>query len=166
MVNGFDTAENVQKSDLSTYQDDYDVLLRHRNGNLVEMSYASLKDIQLSGASASEMNYNWMWRKDAEGNYVKPGAGTMFGYYLYGNVMRYVSKTIPEGSGFLHLVIAYGTPSTTEGGSTPASENFQWKSSYYTSPSLTSISIPLWYHNGTDPTLDMRAGLFTVPVYA
>ena len=45
MVNGFDTAENVQKSDLSTYQDDYDVLLRHRNGNLVEMSYASLKDI-------------------------------------------------------------------------------------------------------------------------
>lgn len=45
MVNGFDTAENVQKSDLSTYQDDYDVLLRHRNGSLVEMSYASLKDI-------------------------------------------------------------------------------------------------------------------------
>lgn len=45
MVNGFDTAENVPKSDLSTYQDDYDVLLRHRNGQLVEMSYASLKDI-------------------------------------------------------------------------------------------------------------------------
>ena len=45
MVNGFDTAENVPKSDLSTYQDDYDVLLRHRNGGLVEMSYASLKDI-------------------------------------------------------------------------------------------------------------------------
>ena len=112
------------------------------------------------------MNYNWMWRKDAEGNYVKPGAGTMFGYYLYGNVMRYVNKTIPAGSGFLHLVITYGTPSTTEGASTPASESLQWKNSYYTSPSLTSISIPLWYHNGTDPTLDMRAGLFTVPVYA
>ena len=31
---------------------------------------------------------------------------------------------------------------------------------------MTSISIPLWYHNGTDPTLDTRAGLFTVPVYA
>ena len=45
MVNGFDTAENVQKSDLSTRQDDYDVLLRHRNGDLIEMSYASLKDI-------------------------------------------------------------------------------------------------------------------------
>ena len=45
MVNGFDTAENVQKSDLSTHQDDYDVLLRHRNGGLIEMSYASLKDI-------------------------------------------------------------------------------------------------------------------------
>ena len=31
---------------------------------------------------------------------------------------------------------------------------------------MTSISIPLWYHNGTEPTFDMRAGLFTVPVYA
>ena len=93
MVNGFDTAENVQKSDLSTRQDDYDVLLRHRNGGLVEMSYASLKDIQLSGAApapAGEINYNWMWQKDAEGNYVKPGVGSMFGYYLYGNEMRYV----------------------------------------------------------------------------
>ena len=45
MVNGFDTARNVPKSDLSTYQDDYDVLLRHRNGNMLEMSYASWKDI-------------------------------------------------------------------------------------------------------------------------
>ena len=107
-----------------------------------------------------------MWKKDAEGNYVKPGAGTMFGYYMYGNEIRYVSKTIPAGSGFLHLVITYGKPSTTVGGSSPASENFQWKESYYTSPSLTSISIPLWYHDGTKPTLDLRAGLFTVPVYA
>ena len=107
-----------------------------------------------------------MWRKDAEGNYVKPGVGSMVGYYLYGNVMRYVNKTIPAGSGFLHLVITYGTPSTTEGGSAPASESLQWKSSYSESSSLTSISIPLWYHNGTNPTLDMRAGLFTVPVYA
>lgn len=92
MVNGFDTAENVPKSDLSTYQDDYDVLLRHRNGSLIEMSYASLKDIQLSGAApAPSINYNWMWSKDAEGNYVKPGAGSMIGYYLYGNVMRFVN---------------------------------------------------------------------------
>ena len=90
----------------------------------------------------------------------------MFGYYMYGNEIRYVSKTIPAGSGFLHLVITYGKPSTTVGGSSPASENFQWKESYYTSPSLTSISIPLWYHDGTKPTLDLRAGLFTVPVYA
>ena len=65
-----------------------------------------------------------MWRKDAEGNYVKPGVGSMVGYYLYGNVMRYVNKTIPAGSGVLHLVITYGTPSTTEGGSEPASESF------------------------------------------
>ena len=66
----------------------------------------------------------------------------------------------------MHLVITYGTPSPTEGASTPASESLQWKSSYYESPSLTSISIPLWYHDGTDPKIDMRAGLFTVPVYA
>ena len=80
--------------------------------------------------------------------------------------MQYVNKTIPAGSGFLHLVITYGTPSTTAGASEPASESLQWKSSYYESPSLTSISIPLWYHDGTKPTLAMRAGLFTVPVYA
>lgn len=66
----------------------------------------------------------------------------------------------------MHLVITYGTPSPTEGASTPASESLQWESSYSTSSSLTSISIPLWYHNGTNPILDMRAGLFTVPVYA
>ena len=45
MVNGFDTADNVQKSDRSTYQDHCGVRLRHRNGGLIEMSYASLKDI-------------------------------------------------------------------------------------------------------------------------
>ena len=66
----------------------------------------------------------------------------------------------------MHLVITYGTPSTTDGGSAPASEKYEWKTSYYTSTSLTSISIPLWYHDGTNPKLDMRAGLFTVPVYA
>ena len=107
-----------------------------------------------------------MWPKDAEGNYVKPGVGEMFGYYLYGNKVRYVNKTIPAGSGFLNLVITYGTPSPTEGASTPASERLQWESSYSPSSSLTSISIPLWYHNGTEPKVDMRAGLFTVPVYA
>ena len=37
------------------------------------------------------MNYNWMWSKDAEGNYVKPGVGSMVGFYLYGNEMRYVN---------------------------------------------------------------------------
>ena len=107
-----------------------------------------------------------MWRKDAEGNYVKPGVGSMGGYYLYGNAVRYVYDTIPAGSGVLHLVITYGTPSTEQGGSSPASESFQWKSDYYESTSLTSISIPLWYHDGTNPTFDFRAGLFTVPVYA
>ncbi len=165
-IRGFDTDGNVSSSALTAYQDDYDVLLRHTNGGAKEVKYAALKDVMQEVQGAETVNYSWMWKKDEDGNWMAPGTFTMGGVFLYGTTATSYSGTVPAGSGFLCINIQYGSPGTSTGPGSPKSVSFEWTTYLTNLFSLEGCRVPLWYHDGTKPTMDYRAGVFTVPVYS
>lgn len=167
-INGWDTKTAKSVAEVSSYADDYDVLLRHHTGGKYQTEFINIAPL-LSGASAPEkrkIRKNWDWPTDLSGNYIAPGAAgaTMAGHYIYGHHITQWSGNIPAqpaGKNTLILSVEYG------GDGYPNNVYLTWTQNTDNS-SLSGIGIPLYARqNSPDggPTFDYNAGLFTIPVY-
>lgn len=168
-INGWDTKTAKSVTEVSSYADEYDVLLRHHTGGKYQTEFINIAPLLSGGGSAPEkrkIKKNWDWPTDLSGNYIAPGApsATMFGYYIYGHNITQWSGDIPaqpEGKNTLILSVEYGNNGY------PNNQYFAWTQNVYNS-SLSGIGIPLYArYNSPDggPTYDYNAGLFTIPVY-
>lgn len=168
-INGWDTKTAKSVTEVSSYADEYDVLLRHHTGGKYQTEFINIAPLLSGGGSAPEkrkIRKNWDWPTDLSGNYIAPGApsATMFGYYIYGHNITQWSGDIPaqpEGKNTLILSVEYGNNGY------PNNQYFAWTQNVYNS-SLSGIGIPLYArYNSPDggPTYDYNAGLFTIPVY-
>ena len=167
-INGWDTKTAKSVTEISSYTDDYDVLLRHHTDGKYQTEFINIAPL-LSGGSAPEkrkISKNWDWPTDLSGNYIAPGAegATMGGYYIYGHRINYWSGDIPAqpaNKNTLILSVEYGS------GGYPNNQYFTWTQNIDNS-SLSGIGIPLYARFKSPdggPTYDYNAGLFTIPVY-
>ena len=168
-INGWDTKTAKSVTEISSYTDEYDVLLRHHTDGKYQTEFINIAPLLSGGGSAPEkrkINKNWDWPTDLSGNYIAPGApnATMGGYYIYGHRINYWSGDIPAqpaNKNTLILSVEYGS------GGYPNNQYFTWTQNIDNS-SLSGIGIPLYARfNSPDggPTYDYNAGLFTIPVY-
>ena len=168
-INGWDTKDAKSVAEVSSYTDDYDVLLRHHTDGKYQTEFINIAPLLSGGGSAPEkrkIRKNWDWPTDISGNYIAPGApsATMAGYYIYGHNITQWSGDIPaqpEGKNTLILSVEYGNNGY------PNNQYFAWTQNVYNS-SLSGIGIPLYArYKSPDggPTYDYNAGLFTIPVY-
>ena len=167
-INGWDTKAAKSVAEVSSYADEYDVLMRHHTDGKYQTEFINIAPL-LSGGSAPEkrkIRKNWDWPTDLSGNYIAPGApsATMAGYYIYGHHITQWSGDIPAqpaGKNTLILSVEYGNSGY------PNNQYFTWTQNADNS-SLSGIGIPLYArYNSPDggPTYDYNAGLFTIPVY-
>ena len=167
-INGWDTKAAKSVTEVSSYADEYDVLLRHHTDGKYQTEFINIAPL-LSGGPAPEkrkIRKNWDWPTDLSGNYIAPGApsATMAGYYIYGNHITQWSGDIPAqpaGKNTLILSVEYGNNGY------PNNQYFTWTQNTDNS-SLSGIGIPLYARqNSPDggPTYDYNAGLFTITVY-
>ena len=168
-INGWDTKTAKSVTEISSYTDDYDVLLRHHADGKYQTEFINIAPLLSGGGSEPEkrkISKNWDWPTDLSGNYIAPGAAgaTMAGYYIYGHRINYWSGDIPAqpaNKNTLILSVEYGS------GGYPNNQYFTWPQNIDNS-SLSGIGIPLYARqNSPDggPTYDYNAGLFTIPVY-
>ena len=168
-INGWDTKTAKSVTEVSSYADDYDVLLRHHTDGKYQTEFINIAPLLSGGGSAPEkrkIRKNWDWPTDISGNYIAPGAAgaTMAGYYIYGHHNTQWSGNIPAqpaGKNTLILSVEYG------GDGYPNNVYLTWTQQIDNS-SLSGIGIPLYARqNSPDggPTFDYNAGLFTIPVY-
>ena len=168
-INGWDTKDAKSVAEISSYVDDYDVLLRHHTDGKYQTEFINIAPLLSGGGSAPEkrkIRKNWDWPTDLSGNYIAPGApdATMAGYYIYGHNITQWSGNIPAqpaGKNTLILSVEYGNNGY------PNNQYFTWTQNTDNS-SLSGIGIPLYArYNSPDggPTYDYNAGLFTIPVY-
>lgn len=168
-INGWDTKTAKSVSEVSSYSDDYDVLMRHHTNGKCQTEFINIAPLLSSGGGSApekrKIKKNWDWPTDTNGNYIAPGAAgaTMYGYYIYGHSIQYYSGNIPPQPGNKTLLIL----SVEYGSGYPENQRFIWTKSYDDS-SLSGIGIPLYArYNSPDggPTYDYNAGVFTIPVY-
>ena len=168
-INGWDTKTAKSVTEVSSYADDYDVLLRHHTGGKYQTEFINIAPLLSGGGSEPEkrkIKKNWDWPTDLSGNYIAPGApdATMAGYYIYGHHNTQWSGNIPAqpaNNNILILSVEYG------GNGYPNNVYLTWTQNADNS-SLSGIGIPLYARqNSPDggPTFDYNAGLFTIPVY-
>ena len=168
-INGWDTKDAKSVTEVSSYADEYDVLLRHHTDGKYQTEFINIAPLLSGGGSAPEkrkIRKNWDWPTDISGNYIAPGSpsATMFGYYIYGHNITQWSGDIPaqpEGKNTLILSVEYGNNGY------PNNQYFAWTQNVYNS-SLSGIGIPLYArYKSPDggPTYDYNAGLFTIPIY-
>ena len=168
-INGWDTKTAKSVTEVSSYADDYDVLLRHHTDGKYQTEFINIAPLLSGGGSAPEkrkISKNWDWPTDLSGNYIAPGApdATMAGYYIYGHHNTQWSGNIPAqpaNKNTLILSVEYG------GNGYPNNVYLTWTQNIDNS-SLSGIGIPLYARqNSPDggPTYDYNAGLFTIPVY-
>ena len=168
-INGWDTKDAKSVTEVSSYADDYDVLLRHHTDGKYQTEFINIAPLLSGGGSAPEkrkIRKNWDWPTDISGNYIAPGAAgaTMAGYYIYGHHNTQWSGNIPAqpaGKNTLILSVEYG------GDGYPNNVYLTWTQQIDNS-SLSGIGIPLYARqNSPDggPTFDYNAGLFTITVY-
>lgn len=168
-INGWDTKTAKTVSEVSSYTDDYDVLLRHHTDGKYQTEFINIAPLLSGGGSAPEkrkISKNWDWPTDLSGNYIAPGAAgaTMSGYYIYGHHITFWSGDIPAqpaDKNTLILSVEYG------GNGYPINQYFTW-TQQVDNTSLSGIGIPLYARNKSPdggPTFDYNAGLFTIPVY-
>ena len=168
-INGWDTKTAKSVTEVSSYTDDYDVLLRHHTDGKYQTEFINIAPLLSGGGSEPEkrkIKKNWDWPTDLSGNYIAPGApdATMAGYYIYGHHNTQWSGNIPAqpaNNNILILSVEYG------GNGYPNNVYLTWTQNADNS-SLSGIGIPLYARqNSPDggPTFDYNAGLFTIPVY-
>ena len=168
-INGWDTKTAKSVTEISSYTDEYDVLLRHHTDGKYQTEFINIAPLLSGGGSAPEkrkISKNWDWPTDLSGNYIAPGApnATMGGYYIYGHRINYWSGDIPAqpaNKNTLILSVEYGS------GGYPNNQYFTWTQNIDNS-SLSGIGIPLYARFKSPdggPTYDYNAGLFTIPVY-
>ena len=168
-INGWDTKTAKSVTEISSYTDEYDVLLRHNTDGKYQTEFINIAPLLSGGGSAPEkrkISKNWDWPTDLSGNYIAPGApnATMGGYYIYGHRINYWSGDIPAqpaNKNTLILSVEYGS------GGYPNNQYFTWTQNIDNS-SLSGIGIPLYARFKSPdggPTYDYNAGLFTIPVY-
>ena len=168
-INGWDTKTALSVTEVSSYVDEYDVLMRHNTDGKYQTEFINIAPLLSGGGSAPEkrkIRKNWDWPTDVSGNYIAPGASdaTMGGYYIYGHNITYWSGNIPAqpaNKNTLILSVEYG------GNGYPNNVYLTWTQNADNS-SLSGIGIPLYARqNSPDggPTYDYNAGLFTIPVY-
>lgn len=168
-INGWDTKTAKSVTEVSSYTDDYDVLLRHHTDGKYQTEFINIAPLLSGGGSEPEkrkIKKNWDWPTDLSGNYIAPGApdATMAGYYIYGHHNTQWSGNIPAqpaNNNILILSVEYG------GNGYPNNVFLTWTQNADNS-SLSGIGIPLYARqNSPDggPTYDYNAGLFTIPVY-
>ena len=168
-INGWDTKTAKSVTEVSSYADDYDVLLRHHTDGKYQTEFINIAPLLSGGGSEPEkrkIKKNWDWPTDLSGNYIAPGApdATMAGYYIYGHHNTQWSGNIPAqpaNNNILILSVEYG------GNGYPNNVYLTWTQNADNS-SLSGIGIPLYARqNSPDggPTYDYNAGLFTIPVY-
>ena len=168
-INGWDTKTAKSVAEISSYTDDYDVLLRHHTDGKYQTEFINIAPLLSGGGSEPEkrkIKKNWDWPTDLSGNYIAPGApdATMAGYYIYGHHNTQWSGNIPAqpaNNNILILSVEYG------GNGYPNNVYLTWTQNADNS-SLSGIGIPLYARqNSPDggPTFDYNAGLFTIPVY-
>ena len=168
-INGWDTKTAKSVAEVSSYADEYDVLMRHHTDGKYQTEFINIAPLLSGGGSAPEkrkISKNWDWPTDLSGNYIAPGApdATMAGYYIYGHHNTQWSGNIPAqpaNKNILILSVEYG------GDGYPNNVYLTWTQNADNS-SLSGIGIPLYARqNSPDggPTYDYNAGLFTIPVY-
>ena len=168
-INGWDTKTAKSVAEVSSYADEYDVLLRHHTDGKYQTEFINIAPLLSGGGSAPEkrkISKNWDWPTDISGNYIAPGAAgaTMAGHYIYGHHNTQWSGNIPAqpaNKNILILSVEYG------GDGYPNNVYLTWTQNTDNS-SLSGIGIPLYARqNSPDggPTYDYNAGLFTIPVY-
>ena len=168
-INGWDTKTAKSVTEVSSYADDYDVLLRHHADGKYQTEFINIAPLLSGGGSEPEkrkIRKNWDWPTDLSGNYIAPGApdATMAGYYIYGHHNTQWSGNIPAqpaNNNILILSVEYG------GNGYPNNVYLTWTQQIDNS-SLSGIGIPLYArYKSPDggPTYDYNAGLFTIPVY-
>lgn len=168
-INGWDTKTAKSVTEVSSYTDEYDVLLRHHTDGKYQTEFINIAPLLSGGGSAPEkrkIRKNWDWPTDLSGNYIAPGAAgaTMAGYFIYGHHITQWSGDIPAqpaGKNTLILSVEYGNNGY------PNNQYYTW-TQQVDNTSLSGIGIPLYArYNSPDggPTYDYNAGLFTIPVY-
>ena len=168
-INGWDTKTAKSVTEVSSYADEYDVLLRHHTDGKYQTEFINIAPLLSGGGSEPEkrkIKKNWDWPTDLSGNYIAPGApdATMAGYYIYGHHNTQWSGNIPAqpaNNNILILSVEYG------GNGYPNNVYLTWTQNA-DNTSLSGIGIPLYARqNSPDggPTFDYNAGLFTIPVY-
>ena len=168
-INGWDTKTAKSVTEVSSYADEYDVLMRHHTDGKYQTEFINIAPLLRGGGSEPEkrkIKKNWDWPTDLSGNYIAPGAAgaTMAGYYIYGHHNTQWSGNIPAqpaNKNILILSVEYG------GDGYPNNVYLTWTQNADNS-SLSGIGIPLYARqNSPDggPTFDYNAGLFTIPVY-
>lgn len=142
-------------------------------------------NVKKSGTSGSSKQIPgaWAWPTDGDGNWLAPGASDakMRGGMLLGNVFLDMGTlqipAIPEtssetSSSTSHTLMLSSRVTTVMGSPVVGGQALVWSDSLSValsgSPavSLSTLILPLYEHNGSEPTFDWKLGTFGMPMYA